>query len=84
MAATVRCAFSQASSSVGAMMGLNATWIRGGSLRPSAAEAARTASICSAVFSSGAAARSLLGLLAGTAAAGGAGGVPANGLPSAG
>jgi hypothetical protein len=52
-ASTVRYAFSQASSSVGAMIGRNATWILGTSVRPAARAAARTDSICSAVCASG-------------------------------
>jgi hypothetical protein len=50
---TMSCAFSQAFSSVGAMIGRNATWIFGTSSRPAALAAAFTDSICSAVLASG-------------------------------
>jgi len=50
---TVRYAFSQASSSVGAMIGRKATWMRGIVVRPAARAAACTRSICAAVSASG-------------------------------
>jgi hypothetical protein len=50
---TIRYALSQASSSVGAMIGRNPTWNCGTSLRPAARAAAFTDSICCAVWSSG-------------------------------
>ncbi len=53
IAASVRCAFSQASSSVGAMIGRNATWNLGTSLRPASLAACLTDWICSAVWASG-------------------------------
>lgn len=51
--ARVRWAFSQASSSVGAMIGRKATWILGTSVRPAALAASFTEAICSAVCASG-------------------------------
>ncbi|SER25518.1 hypothetical protein SAMN05216188_109171 [Lentzea xinjiangensis] len=50
---TVRCASSQASSSVGAMIGRNATWILGTSVLPASLAACLTDSICCAVSASG-------------------------------
>jgi hypothetical protein len=51
--AAMSWALSQACRSVGAMIGLNATWILGTSVRPAARAAAFTHSICSAVRASG-------------------------------
>ena len=53
MASTMPWAFSHAWSSVAAMIGRNATWNLGGSVRPAAAAAAFTEAICSAVSASG-------------------------------
>jgi hypothetical protein len=53
MRAAMSRAFSQACSCVGAMIGRNATWILGVSVRPAFFAARRTDSICSAVRASG-------------------------------